>query len=213
MVHCPRYNHGQSNHDGRSNDDCALRTQGERVLIVEDDPATRLGWPSWSRPGASRPTRRPTARRRSARSPPSVRRSSSATSSCRAWAASSCSRALKDQLSDITFILLTAQGTVESAVEAIKEGAYDYLSKPVDPQRLQILLQKAVERQETLREVQAAAPPAARAGQLRPDRRQQPGHPTRLSRHRAGGADRRVGADLGRVGHGQGAGGADRSTS
>jgi DNA-binding NtrC family response regulator len=62
-------------------------------------------------------------------------------------------RALKDQLSDLTLILLTAQGTVESAVEAIKEGAYDYLSKPVDPQRLRILLQKAVERQETLREV------------------------------------------------------------
>ena len=62
-------------------------------------------------------------------------------------------RTLKDQLSDITFILLTAQGTIESAVEAIKDGAYDYLSKPVDPQRLRILLQKAVERQETLREV------------------------------------------------------------
>jgi DNA-binding NtrC family response regulator len=62
-------------------------------------------------------------------------------------------RTLKDQLSDITFILLTAQGTIESAVDAIKDGAYDYLSKPVDPQRLQILLKKAVERQETLREV------------------------------------------------------------
>jgi DNA-binding NtrC family response regulator len=62
-------------------------------------------------------------------------------------------RALKDQLTDMTFILLTAQGTVESAVEAIKDGAYDYLTKPVDPQRLQILLTKAVERQETLREV------------------------------------------------------------
>ena len=62
-------------------------------------------------------------------------------------------RALKDQPSDLTPILLTAQGTVETAVEAIKEGAYDYLSKPVDPQRLQILLQKAVERQDTLREV------------------------------------------------------------
>ena len=62
-------------------------------------------------------------------------------------------RALKDQLSDLTIILLTAQGTVDSAVEAIKEGAYDYLSKPVDPSRLRILLQKAVERQETLREV------------------------------------------------------------
>jgi DNA-binding NtrC family response regulator len=62
-------------------------------------------------------------------------------------------RVLRDQLSDLTIILLTAQGTVESAVEAIKEGAYDYLTKPVDTQRLQILLQKAAERQETLREV------------------------------------------------------------
>jgi DNA-binding NtrC family response regulator len=62
-------------------------------------------------------------------------------------------RALKDQLSDLTFILLTAQATVEGAVEAIKEGAYDYLTKPVDYQRLKILLEKAVERQETLREV------------------------------------------------------------
>jgi DNA-binding NtrC family response regulator len=62
-------------------------------------------------------------------------------------------RALHDQLSDITFILLTAQGTVESAVEAIKDGAYDYLSKPVEPPRLRILLEKAVERQATLREV------------------------------------------------------------
>jgi DNA-binding NtrC family response regulator len=62
-------------------------------------------------------------------------------------------RVLRDQLSDLTMILLTAQGSVESAVDAIKEGAYDYLTKPVDPQRLHILLQKAAERQETLREV------------------------------------------------------------
>ena len=62
-------------------------------------------------------------------------------------------RSLRDQLSDIVIILLTAQGSVETAVEAIKEGAYDYLTKPVDTQRLLILLKKAVERQETLREV------------------------------------------------------------
>ncbi len=62
-------------------------------------------------------------------------------------------RALKDQLTDISIIILTAQGTVETAVEAIKEGAFDYLTKPVDTQRLRILLDKAVERQETLREV------------------------------------------------------------
>ena len=47
---------------------------------------------------------------------------------------------------DIYFVLLTAQGTVETAVDAMKEGAYDYLTKPVDPQRLQILLEKIVER-------------------------------------------------------------------
>src|SRR5574340_311184 len=62
-------------------------------------------------------------------------------------------QALHDQLSDLSIIILTAQGTVETAVEAIKEGAYDYLTKPVDPQRLRILLDKCVERQGTLREV------------------------------------------------------------
>ena len=61
--------------------------------------------------------------------------------------------ALQDQLSDLSIIILTAQGTVETAVEAIKEGAYDYLTKPVDPHRLRILLDKCVERQGTLREV------------------------------------------------------------
>jgi len=62
-------------------------------------------------------------------------------------------RALRDQGADVTTLLLTAQGTVETAVEAMKEGAYDYVTKPVDIQRLKILLDKIVERQETLREV------------------------------------------------------------
>ena len=64
-------------------------------------------------------------------------------------------RALQPQGADVTTLLLTAQGTVETAVEAMKEGAYDYLTKPVDIQRLKILLDKIVERQETLREVKA----------------------------------------------------------
>jgi DNA-binding NtrC family response regulator len=64
-------------------------------------------------------------------------------------------RALQSQGADVTTLLLTAQGTVETAVEAMKEGAYDYLTKPVDIQRLKILLDKIVERQDTLREVKA----------------------------------------------------------
>jgi DNA-binding NtrC family response regulator len=62
-------------------------------------------------------------------------------------------RALQTQGADVSTLLLTAQGTVETAVEAMKEGAYDYLTKPVDIQRLKILLDKIVERLETLREV------------------------------------------------------------
>jgi DNA-binding NtrC family response regulator len=53
----------------------------------------------------------------------------------------------------VTTVILTAQGTIETAVEAIKQGAYDYLTKPVDLGRLQILLGKIIERHETLREV------------------------------------------------------------
>ena len=43
-------------------------------------------------------------------------------------------RTLRAQGTDVTTLLLTAQGTVETAVEAMKEGAYDYLTKPVDIQ-------------------------------------------------------------------------------
>src|SRR5471030_3072463 len=64
-------------------------------------------------------------------------------------------RALQRQGADVTTLLLTAQGTVETAVEAMKEGAYDYLTKPIDVQRLKILLDKIVERLETLREVKS----------------------------------------------------------
>src|SRR5947208_15046120 len=54
---------------------------------------------------------------------------------------------------DTTTLLLTAQGTVESAVEAMKEGAYDYLTKPIEIHRLKMLLDKIVELFETMREV------------------------------------------------------------
>jgi DNA-binding NtrC family response regulator len=50
-------------------------------------------------------------------------------------------------------ILLTGHATVETAVSAMREGAYDYLTKPVDRRRLRVLLDKAVERGEVQREV------------------------------------------------------------
>jgi DNA-binding NtrC family response regulator len=45
-------------------------------------------------------------------------------------------------------ILLTAYGSIESAVEAMREGAYDFLTKPVSLDRLDILLRRALETRE-----------------------------------------------------------------
>jgi len=42
------------------------------------------------------------------------------------------------------FILLTAYGSIEAAVEAMKQGAYDFLTKPVNLDRLEILLKRAL---------------------------------------------------------------------
>ncbi len=53
---------------------------------------------------------------------------------------------------DTLVILMTAFGTVESAVEAMKEGAHDYLSKPVDMQRLRAVVSKALEFQAVVAE-------------------------------------------------------------
>jgi DNA-binding NtrC family response regulator len=61
---------------------------------------------------------------------------------------------IKEDYSDLSVIMLTAQASIDSAVEAIKEGAYDYLEKPIDHTRLRILLEKCLERKKTLKEVQ-----------------------------------------------------------
>jgi DNA-binding NtrC family response regulator len=61
--------------------------------------------------------------------------------------------ALQPELPFASIILLTGHGSVETAVGAMKRGAYDYLTKPVQVQRLRPLLEKAVERNETLREI------------------------------------------------------------
>jgi DNA-binding NtrC family response regulator len=53
---------------------------------------------------------------------------------------------------DTLFILMTAYGTVENAVEAMKTGAYDYLPKPIDMQRLRAVAQKALEFQAVVAE-------------------------------------------------------------
>ncbi|MEO0287112.1 MAG: sigma-54 dependent transcriptional regulator, partial [candidate division WOR-3 bacterium] len=56
------------------------------------------------------------------------------------------------EITDGIFIFITAYGTIPSAVEAIKKGAFDYLTKPVDFENLLKTLKKAIEFNELKKE-------------------------------------------------------------
>ncbi len=53
---------------------------------------------------------------------------------------------------DMAVIIMTAFGTIETAVKAIKAGAYDYLPKPIDLEQLTLLIERISERQNLIRE-------------------------------------------------------------
>src|SRR6202790_3506926 len=61
-------------------------------------------------------------------------------------------RETKQADATIPVLLLTAFGSVEEAVSAMKEGAFDFLQKPVDLDHLKLLVQRAARQQELLRE-------------------------------------------------------------
>jgi len=65
-------------------------------------------------------------------------------------------RQLKESHSDINFIILTGQGTVEEAVEAVKLGAFNFLEKPIDPKRLRVELRNCLERLEQEKQLDIA---------------------------------------------------------
>ncbi len=48
---------------------------------------------------------------------------------------------------DLPVIVITAYGSIEAAVEAMKEGAYDFIPKPFDPTHFEIVVGKALERE------------------------------------------------------------------
>jgi DNA-binding NtrC family response regulator len=52
---------------------------------------------------------------------------------------------LKELDHDVAVILMTAYGTIEKAVEAMREGAFDFLTKPFDTDHLSVLIKRAME--------------------------------------------------------------------
>lgn len=59
---------------------------------------------------------------------------------------------IKETAPESTFIIITAYGTIQSAVDAIKKGIYDYIPKPFTPDEVRIPVRRALERKMLKRE-------------------------------------------------------------
>jgi two-component system NtrC family response regulator len=62
-------------------------------------------------------------------------------------------RRLSENEIQTTVIMVTAFGSIETAVQAMRLGAYDYITKPIDYDALQLAVQRAMERQSLIDEV------------------------------------------------------------
>ena len=63
-------------------------------------------------------------------------------------------RALREEQPDTPVVIITGKGTIDAAVEAVREGVFDFVEKPLDPARLKVILQRALEKKQTLHEMQ-----------------------------------------------------------
>jgi DNA-binding NtrC family response regulator len=61
-------------------------------------------------------------------------------------------RKIREAHPEATIIIMTAYASVETAVEAMKQGAYDYIVKPFDPDDLEHLIRNAIERKQLVTE-------------------------------------------------------------
>jgi DNA-binding NtrC family response regulator len=66
----------------------------------------------------------------------------------------------------IAVVMLTAQGNIDIAVDAMKAGAYDFIQKPVDPARLRQILQNAARQRGTALELEVTRRKLRDAGML-----------------------------------------------
>jgi DNA-binding NtrC family response regulator len=62
--------------------------------------------------------------------------------------------AMRKEGIDVPTIVITAHGSIEAAVEAMKEGAYDFITKPIDANHFDIVVRKVLERVGLKREVE-----------------------------------------------------------
>jgi DNA-binding NtrC family response regulator len=63
-------------------------------------------------------------------------------------------RALREERIDVPTIVITAHGSIANAVEAMKAGAYDFITKPIDASHFDIVVRKGLEREALKRELE-----------------------------------------------------------
>ena len=61
---------------------------------------------------------------------------------------------IRESFPQTSVLLITAFGTVQTAVEAMKAGAFDYITKPIDYEELVLVVNRAMEHQQLIEEVQ-----------------------------------------------------------
>jgi DNA-binding NtrC family response regulator len=59
---------------------------------------------------------------------------------------------LKDENPMVPVVVMTAHGTIETAVKAVKDGAFDFLQKPIEPEHLLLIIGKALETRQLVTE-------------------------------------------------------------
>ena len=62
---------------------------------------------------------------------------------------------LREQVQQVAVVMMTGQATVETAVQAIKLGAYDYLTKPLEPEKFRAVLERGLKQVALAREAGA----------------------------------------------------------
>lgn len=63
-------------------------------------------------------------------------------------------KAIRKRQSDAAVVIITAYGTIERAVQAMRDGAYDFIQKPLKPGFVALIVERAMERERLKREIE-----------------------------------------------------------
>src|ERR1051325_10579917 len=72
----------------------------------------------------------------------------------------------RESNSDVPIIMISGHGTIETAVEAVKKGAFDYISKPPDLNRLLITIRNAMDKNSLVTETKVLKRKATKAQEM-----------------------------------------------